>query len=97
MSEKTNSERKTIPLDLRHKEGVEAKVPSSMHWFNFLPIPWITMTKNNSGRKGFILLPGYCPWWREASVGGQGRNSKQEPRRNTAYWFASSGLLSYDS
>lgn len=96
MDEREDKEMKEeLPRGLRNKEEVEAQGQSFIYCSSLLSIPGKTISKSNSGRKGFIRLTDYSPWWREAEAGVQGRNLKQKRRRNTAYWLAPSGLLSY--
>lgn len=41
-----------------------------------------------------LLTISHVPLLKEAKAGTQGRHSKQDPWRHTAYWPAANGLLS---
>lgn len=69
MDEREDKEMKEeLPRGLRNKEEVEAQGQSFIYCSSLLSIPGITISKSNSGRKGFIRLTDYSPWWKEAEA-----------------------------
>jgi len=56
-----------------------------------------SITKRNSGRKGFIYLTAYRPSLREVKAGTEERNLQEEAEaemwRDSAYWLVQNGLL----